>query len=300
MAYGTGRSTGGLDTGERRMVMVWNELTAEPRRDRPAGREEDLVGLRLFGAFRLEGANGSIAVPASAQRLLAYLGLHRRAPRSVVAGTLWPDVAEEHALGSLRTVLWRLRRMRQPAVRSDADSLCLADGVSVDVDDFTRAALRLTGSSQAPGDVPPPLILLENGELLPGWDEEWIRPERERLRQLRLHALEALSVRLTVGGCYALALEAALRCVAIEPLRESAHCAVVAVHLAENNVVEAIRHYEAFRRLLREELGLEPSARLAGMFPYQVKGGTRMPTRTVSAAGRAPSAGVKAPGPTRG
>ncbi|MER5527310.1 BTAD domain-containing putative transcriptional regulator [Streptomyces sp. NPDC002677] len=241
-----------------------------------------------------------IAVPASAQRLLAYLGLHRRAPRSVVAGTLWPDVAEEHALGSLRTVLWRLRRMRQSAVRSDGDSLCLADGVSVDVDDFTRAALRLTGSSQAPGDVPPPLILLENGELLPGWDEEWIRPERERLRQLRLHALESLSVRLTLRGCYALALEAALRCVAIEPLRESAHCAVVAVHLAENNVVEAIRHYEAFRRLLREELGLEPSARLAGMFPYQVKGGTRLSSPVVSAAGRAPSARAKTLGPSGG
>ncbi|MFD3587723.1 BTAD domain-containing putative transcriptional regulator [Streptomyces sp. NPDC058683] len=300
MAHGTGRSTGGRDTGERRLVMVWNELTAEPRRDRTAGREQDLVGLRLFGAFRLEGANGSIAVPASAQRLLAYLGLHRRASRSVVAGTLWPEVAEEHALGSLRTVLWRLRRMRQPAVRSDGDSLCLADGVSVDVDDFTRAALRLAGSLQAPGEAPPPLVLLESAELLPGWDEEWVHPERERLRQLRLHALESLSVRLTARGRYALALEAALRCVAIEPLRESAHCAVVAVHLAENNVVEAIRHYEAFRRLLREELGLEPSARLAGMFPCQVEGGTRMPSPAVSAAGRAPSAGVKAPGPRRG
>ncbi|MFD4511088.1 BTAD domain-containing putative transcriptional regulator [Streptomyces sp. NPDC058457] len=252
--------------------MAWNESTAEPRRERTTVREPDSAGLRLFGTFRLEGVHGGVAVPASAQRLLAYLGLHKCVPRSVVAGTLWPDVTEEHAHGSLRTVLWRLRRMRQPMVRSDGDSLCLADGVSVDVDDFTRAALRLTGSLPSPGDTPPPLVLLESGELLPGWDEEWIHPERERLRQLRLHALESLSVRLTVRGRYALALEAALRCVAIEPLRESAHCAVVAVHLAENNIVEAIRHYEAFRRLLDEELGIEPSARLAGMFPYQVKG----------------------------
>ena len=189
--------------------------------------------------------------------------------------------------------------MRQPTVRSDGDSLRLADGVRVDVDDFTRAALRLTGSSQVPGDAPPDGLptcaaagqsteshLLESGELLPGWDEEWIRPERERLRQLRLHALESLSVRLTVHGCHALALEAALRCVAIEPLRESAHRAVVAVHLAENNVVEAVRHYEAFRRLLREELGLEPSARLSGMFPRHVKGGARLPPSSLPAVGR--------------
>ena len=248
--------------------MTGNELAAEPRRDRTTGREQEAVTLRLFGTFRLEGANGSVAVPASARRLLAYLGLHKHAPRSVVAGTLWPDSAEEHAHGSLRTALWRLRRMRQPPVRCEGDSLFLADGVCVDVDDFTRAALPLTApAAPAPDRVPPPLAVLESGELLPGWDEEWIGPERERLRQLRLHALESLSVRLTVRGCHALALEAALRCVAIEPLRESAHCAVVAVHLAENNVVEAIRHYEAFRRLLREELGLEPSARMSGMFP---------------------------------
>jgi len=31
----------------------------------------------------------SIPVPANEQRLLAYLGLHRRAPRSVVAGALY-------------------------------------------------------------------------------------------------------------------------------------------------------------------------------------------------------------------
>lgn len=268
--------------------MAWNELTAEPRRhdttepaptgQAPAEQVPAPARLRLFGAFRLEGTEGRIAVPANEQRLLAYLGLHQRAPRSVVAGTLWPDVTEEHAQGSLRTTLWRLRRVRYPAVGSDGDTLYLADGVSVDVDDFTRAALCLTGSAHDPGDVPPPLGLLARGELLPGWDEEWICSERERLRQLRLHALESLSARHTRRGCYALALEAALTCVAIEPLRESAHCAVVTVHLAESNVVEAIRHYEAFRRLLREELGIEPSARLAGMIPHRAKGATRTPS----------------------
>ncbi|MFF3450522.1 BTAD domain-containing putative transcriptional regulator [Streptomyces sp. NPDC002667] len=231
--------------------------------------------LRLFDAFRLEGANGNVTVPANEQRLLAYLGLHKHATRSVVAGTLWPDVTEEHAHGSLRTALWRLRRARQPAVRADGDTLHLSQGVSVDVDDLTRAALCLTGpaddTGEAPAGAPPALGLLAGGDLLPGWDEEWIGFERERLRQLRLHALESLSARLVRRGCYAHALEAALRCVAIEPLRESAHCALVAVHLAEHNVVEAIRHYESFRRLLREELGLEPSARLTGMFPHRVR-----------------------------
>jgi DNA-binding SARP family transcriptional activator len=266
--------------------MAWNELPTKPRRDHLTGPGQPATArLRLFDAFRLESANGSITVPANEQRLLAYLGLHKHATRSVVAGTLWPDVTEEHAHGSLRTALWRLRRARHRTVRTDGDTLYLADGVSVDVDDLTRAALRLTGPAHEAGDATPPPGLLEGGELLPGWDEEWISFERERLRQLRLHALESLSERLIGRGCYALALEAALKCVAIEPLRESAHCALVAVHLAENNVVEAIRHYEAFRRLLREELGLEPSARFAGMFPHRAKDGRRTPAPLLSAPG---------------
>ncbi|MET7479571.1 BTAD domain-containing putative transcriptional regulator [Streptomyces sp. NPDC005648] len=268
--------------------MGHSELTAQPRRrhpapqtpapQTPAPRTPALARLRLFGAFGLEDAGGSIPVPANEQRLLAYLGLHRRAPRSVVAGTLWPDVTEEHAQGSLRTTLWRLRRTPHPAIGSDGDILRLADGVHVDVDDFTGAALRLAGPAHETDGTPPPLGLLDRGELLPGWDEEWICFERERLRQLRLHALESLSAWHIRRGSYALALEAALTCVAIEPLRESAHHAVVSVHLAEHNVVEAMRHYEVFRRLLRDELGIEPSTHLAAKFPHRPEGGARGPS----------------------
>ncbi|XUL93960.1 AfsR/SARP family transcriptional regulator [Streptomyces galilaeus] len=109
--------------------------------------------------------------------------------------------------------------------------------------------------------------LLRAGELLPGWDEDWVLFERERLRQLRLHALDAVAHQLLGQGMHALALEAALESVRAEPLRESAHRAVVAVHLAEYNVLEAARHYRAFRALLRDELGIEPSPALTSMLP---------------------------------
>ena len=247
--------------------MAQYELTTRPRVSRATASGQAGPRLRLFGVFRLECVDGARDVPVNEQRLLAYLGLHKRASRTVVAGALWPDVTEERAHGSLRTALWRLRRARQPVVGSDGDTLCLADGVSVDVDAFTEVALGLVTSGHALGDDPPSLDLLDGGELLPGWDEEWILFERERLRQLRLHSLESLSALLAGNGQYALALEAALMCVTIEPLRESAHRALVAVHLAENNAVEAIRRYEAFRRLLDEDLGLEPSAQFTGMLP---------------------------------
>jgi DNA-binding SARP family transcriptional activator len=47
--------------------------------------------------------------------------------------------------------------------------------------------------------------------------------------------------------------------VGIEPLRESARRAVVRVHLAEGNIVEAIRARGAYCELLHRELGVGPT-----------------------------------------
>ncbi|MET7443204.1 bacterial transcriptional activator domain-containing protein, partial [Streptomyces sp. NPDC005568] len=95
------------------------------------------------------------------------------------------------------------------------------------------------------------------------------------LRQLRLHALDELAEALTRQGRPALAIEAGWASVRAEPLRESAHRAVVSAHLAEGNVGEAVRHYEEFRRLLEEELGVAPSPRFARMLPERAGAGRR-------------------------
>ncbi|POX37197.1 SARP family transcriptional regulator [Streptomyces sp. Ru73] len=243
--------------------------------------------LQLLGSFALQyGAEAAEAtetaeVCASGQRVLAYLALRQRAARTVLAGTLWPDVTENHALGSLRTTLWRLRHRRPSLVRSDRDVLALADTVRVDVRDLSRCALQAL-RPDAKADSGPQLGSLLTGDLLPGWDEDWVVLERERLRQLRLHALETLAGSLTARGQHALALEAALECVRTDPLRESAHRAVVTVHLAEHNIGEAIRHYQSFRRLLHRELGVEPSGQFRALIrrtPPSAPGPGRSPRR---------------------
>jgi DNA-binding SARP family transcriptional activator len=70
---------------------------------------------------------------------------------------------------------------------------------------------------------------------------------------------------LAAVGRFGEALLAGLGAVAIEPLRESAHRRVIAVHLLEDNHVEAIRQYRSYERLLHEELSLRPSAALVSM-----------------------------------
>jgi DNA-binding SARP family transcriptional activator len=84
--------------------------------------------------------------------------------------------------------------------------------------------------------------------------------------------LEALAERLTSQGRYSEAVQVALTAVQLEPLRESATRTLIAVHLAERNINEAVRRFELFRADLGRELGVAPTPWLerlvrAGLHP---------------------------------
>ena len=216
--------------------------------------------LRLLDGFHLDHEGQVMRVPHSVRRLLAFLGVHGPTGRIEIAGTLWPEVVEAKAHASLRTVLWRLHRLAPGSLVAGREALALTPAVSVDVNSFVAAARRVLGGDDAvagEGSPLPPFTAM--GELLPGWYEDWVLFERERLRQLHMHALEALAARLTQARRYAEAIEAALAAVRLEPLRESATRALISAYLAENNVVEAVRRFESFRDELTNELGAQPT-----------------------------------------
>ncbi|MEU8619014.1 bacterial transcriptional activator domain-containing protein [Streptomyces sp. NPDC048623] len=141
----------------------------------------------------------------------------------------------------------------------------ITDDVHVDAHVLATDALDVVHAPAALHDDAVLMALLDRGDLLPDWDDAWVPLEREWLRRLRLRALDTLSVRLARQGMTALALEAALASIRIEPLRENPHRTVVSAHLAEGNLFEALRHFQAYRSLLRTELGVEPSPGLERM-----------------------------------
>lgn len=203
--------------------------------------------LFLVGRFSCRVGDDDVRLTPTTERVLAFLALARRpVRRPQLAGTLWPDVTDRQALTRLRSALWKVPAVHRAAlVEADATTVALHRGAAVD----------LYALDDAPDDDPP----LSRGELLPGWCEEWVLVERERHRQLRLHALEDRCARACADGRFTDALRAGLEAVAQEPLRESAHRRVIEVHLAEGNSAEALAQYESFRTLLRAELGLPPS-----------------------------------------
>jgi DNA-binding SARP family transcriptional activator len=206
----------------------------------------------------------ALQLPHAVQRLVAYLGLSRRPPRTAVAGQLWPEASEAHAHSSLRSSLWRLQRAAPGLVDASGGALALARGVRVDVRDLTSWAQGvLDPRADVVGAVP--LDIGVAGELLPGWYDDWVLQEREQLRQLRLHALDSCADKLSRAGRYGEAVQAAHAAVRAEPLRETAHRALVRAHLAQGNIAEALRTYDSFRSLLLEEMGIPPSGKMEAL-----------------------------------
>jgi DNA-binding SARP family transcriptional activator len=217
------------------------------------------VRLGLLHAFSLRCAGTRVGLPATAQRLLAFLALQREPlPRSYVAAVLWPDATTDHASGSLRSVLWRLGRIHRRGLVVCGEELRLADHVGVDLDRAWASATELLDGAPAHGIVADDLA----HDILPDWDYEWVRGERDRFRQARLHALETLSWRLAQEQRYGEAVGAAMVAVAADPLRETAHRALIGVYLAEGNHGQALNQYRDCHRLLRDELGMPPSPAL--------------------------------------
>ena len=174
---------------------------------------------------------------------------------------LWIDANDDRAGASLRSSLWRLNRSGHRLVEATSLQLRLAPGIEVDLRRSFALAQRLIDGTATAEDLESAERDLQ-GEVLPDWYDDWLLFERERFRQLSLHALEALADRLIAAGLPGRALGAALAAVRGEPLRESAHRALIRVHLSEGNRAEALRQGDLCRRVLCERLGVEPSPQL--------------------------------------
>ena len=223
------------------------------------------VKLALLKGFELTCDGVYVPLSSGLQHLLAFLALHRRAlRRTQVAGTLWDDVTDRRAAGNLRSALWRLRHLHFDLIGSKNQHLSLAPEVAVDVYEAEKIA-RLALDPSTDTDRLTLSDLPIAGELLPGWDEEWVLLERERMRQIRLHMLDAFCQRWTLRGRYEEAVMAGIAAVTSEPLRESSQRALIGAFLAEGNPSEALRRYAIFRDVLWRELRLEPSAGITAM-----------------------------------
>ncbi|MFB3882374.1 MAG: BTAD domain-containing putative transcriptional regulator [Armatimonadota bacterium] len=204
--------------------------------------------------------------------LLAFLAYHLASahPREALAVLLWPDSTPEAGQMSLRVALSSLRHQLEPP-GTRAGTVLVADrssvgldpaAVATDVAEF-EAALRTAEHSASEAERGQHLaraISLYGGPLLPGYYQDWIGAEQQRLTERYFRALESVTAQLEEAGDPDSALEHAWRAVAVEPFREEGHQHLMRLLGMAGQTEAALRHYQELERTLKEELGVAPSS----------------------------------------
>jgi DNA-binding SARP family transcriptional activator len=189
-----------------------------------------VLEIRLLGQFELRRDGASAFLPSRpAQSLLAYLALsagtaHRR---EKLAALLWPDADEDNARNSLRHALWRIRKAIEtdqvvaPCLLSDELAVSFNAGADYWLDVATLAR---------DGDTLQQLIsavAVYRGELLPGFYDDWVILERERLEALVQLKMQRLLERLVDEHRWAQVVEWGERWVALGHAPEPAFRALM-------------------------------------------------------------------------
>ncbi len=240
--------------------------------------------ISLLGPPRLAVA-GTAAVGfdyAKVLALLVYLALEPGRPhsRDALAELLWPDQPPQTGRTSLRQALARLRQAladhdAQPPlllVTRETVQFNLAGDVALDTATFAELLRPLPGHShREPAACPACLerwsraVELYRGPLAdapPPRDatayEEWLHARREWFAQQQLDALARLADAHEALGGPTQALVYARRALELDPWREPAHRQMMRLLAAIGERSAALAQYERCRRILADELGLEP------------------------------------------
>jgi predicted ATPase/DNA-binding SARP family transcriptional activator/Tfp pilus assembly protein PilF len=222
-----------------------------------------MLEVNLLGQFEVLQDGRRITIPTrNAQSLFAYLILnagqaHRR---EQLAGLLWPDSSEDNARSNLRHELWRLRKALefegQTCFRIDDLTIAFAPPCEYSLDARRLASVPLEGSR--PEDLIAALSLYR-GQLLPGFYDEWIFAERERLQALFEARMARLLELLQAEGRWAEVLDWAMRWIALGEWPEPAYRALMSAYANRGDLSKAVATYERFRQGLQKDLGVEPS-----------------------------------------
>jgi DNA-binding SARP family transcriptional activator len=236
---------------------------------------------RTLEATRLAGRQGRV--------VLAYLVAERDNPvpaeklAEVVWGATPPSTWRPALRGTVSKVRTFLAALELPAADMLTNSsgcylLSLPEDATVDVelavaaaDAATRAlaAGDLAGALEAAGAA----RRIAGRPLLPGIEGAWVERWRAVLHDTLVRSLEVLVDSHLVTGRGESGIPPARELVALEPFRESAHLRLLRALAVGGDRGEALRAYERCRRLLAEELGVDPSAELEAAYLAVLRAG---------------------------
>jgi DNA-binding SARP family transcriptional activator len=216
------------------------------------------------------------------QELLSYLLIHRDRPhsREALASLLWGDTSTEKSKKYLRQALWHLHAALNSnsengphVLMVDHDWLSLnpCSNLWTDVADFERAFAGAEGVAGRQLDSEKAQALKEavtlySDDLLPGYYQDWILFERERLQNMYLVMLDKLIVYLQFQGEYEVAQGYGATILRYDPARERTHRQLMHLYSLGGDRTLALRQFERCVLALKQELGVKPERKTVELY----------------------------------
>ena len=238
-----------------------------------------MLKVRLLGKFEVSSDGQIVTINSRpAQSLFAYLILsagtaHRR---EKLAGLLWPDSLEATARDNLRHALWRIRRALPSNPKIEylhTDDLSISFNASADYWLDAAELEKLSDSSST--DELMNVLSEYQGELLPGFYDEWVVLEREHLHSIFEHHMARLMSLLQDGGRWLDILDWGERWIKLGQKPEPAYRALMSAHAVMGDMSKVAATYERCVKSLGE-LGIEPSEQTKQLYK-DLKSGKEIP-----------------------
>ncbi|MFS8104301.1 tetratricopeptide repeat protein [Lentzea alba] len=233
-----------------------------------------ILEVRLLGPLELVVSGRPVPLAGARQRtLLALLALNanRVVPLDQLVGELWENPPQSvrqqihNAIAALRRALAGSEQVR--IARTDAGYRLEAAEESIDLHRF-QDLTRTAADAEAREDVPRAIELLRaalelwRGAALSGLSGSAIDATAASLTESRLTALEQLvSLRLRAGEHASLVSELT-QLVAQHPVREPLRGSLMQALYLSGRQADALAVYEEGRKVLADELGIDPGAAL--------------------------------------
>ena len=222
-----------------------------------------MLEVTLLGKFEVLQDGKRLTIPTrNAQSLFAYLLLNagQSQRRERLAGILWPDSSEENARSNLRHELWRLRK----AFETNRESYFLIDNLSLAFNPHSPYCLDVQELECVPledstVDDLIAAVSVYGGELLPGFYDEWVFAERDRLHAIFEAKMARLLELLQAEGRWSEVLEWGMRWIGVGQWPEPAYRALISAYANSGDMSKAMATYRRLDQGLQKDLGAKPS-----------------------------------------
>jgi pimeloyl-ACP methyl ester carboxylesterase/DNA-binding SARP family transcriptional activator len=259
------------------------------------------VKVQVTGRLRLEGAKRVVEATdfPGRQGRIAFASLLVSAhavDRAVLADRIWGDALPPAWERHLSAVMSKLRSLLESVdggntalikALGGAYELELPDGTEVDLHRAEETVQSMEGSLQKEEEVPAGTLELGleilGRPFLPGERGAWVEAVRLDMRALYVRALEAGAGIRARAGNLAEAVGLAQEVIELEPFRETGYRRLMRLHLEAGERAEAVRTYEQCRRVLADELGVDPAPETHDLYISALRGKQSTPPQAVTA-----------------